>query len=214
MKTLTKKDLPFLRGALILLGMVIVLGAAAIWGSGYLLAQTELSLQTAQAQFAEAQTRLAQVHEEESNIHIYQPRYEKLVSLGVVGDEKRLDWMETIRKIRTDRRLGDVGYEIASQQTVPVDPAIQMGTLEARGSMMKINLALLHEEELLTFLADLREASNGFQVVPHCQISRTNQGSLQVTGMPQERALQAECEVAWLTVKNNNAQPPNLGQNP
>ena len=41
---------------------------------------------------------------------------------------------------------------------------------------MRVELALLHEEDLLRFLADLRDSGNAYYSVRNCALSRSGAG--------------------------------------
>jgi hypothetical protein len=68
---------------------------------------------------------------------------------------------------------------------------------------MKVDLALLHEEDLLRFLADLRNSGNAFYAVRRCTLSRTGQPP---TGANIAPRLRAECEIDLITVLDRGAK--------
>jgi hypothetical protein len=90
---------------------------------------------------------------------------------GYIGPEKRLDWIETLARIKTSRRIFRLDYEFAPQR--PADAAILPGGAAAGGfeimaSQMKLQLQLLHEGELLAFMAELRESVQALIQVRSC----------------------------------------------
>jgi len=64
-------------------------------------------------------------------------------------------------------------------------------------------LALLHEGDLLNFLADLRESGNAYYSIKHCSLSRT--GAAPVTAGLAPR-LRAECEIDLITIVDRAAK--------
>ena len=70
-------------------------------------------------------------------------------------------------------------------------------------SKMKVELALLHEEDLLRFLADLRESGNAFYAVRKCELARTGQAASGATMTPR---LRAACEIDLITIMDRGAK--------
>ena len=70
-------------------------------------------------------------------------------------------------------------------------------------STMRVDLALLHEEDLLRFLADLRNSGNAFYSVKKCALSRTGQAATGTTITPR---LRAECDIDLVTILDRAAK--------
>ena len=71
------------------------------------------------AQRTEVQTRLARANEEEREIKANLQQYQALAARGIVGEEKRLDWIDTITAIKNERQLFNISYNIEPQK--PLD---------------------------------------------------------------------------------------------
>src|SRR5205814_497558 len=70
-------------------------------------------------------------------------------------------------------------------------------------STMKVELALLHEEDLLRFLADLRASGNAYYSVKQCLITRTGQAATGASIVPR---LRADCEIDLITIIDRAAK--------
>lgn len=152
----TKDDLKRIGLSLAAAILMAGVGAGIVFTSTQQLQAEKKSHASAQARRAEQQNRLAHARDEEQEIKQKIARYNTLAARGIIGDEKRLDWVEHIRRIRAERRLYDIEYEIAPQQ--PIEAAIlpaAAGRFEFRSSGMRMKLPLLHENDLLDFLDDL-----------------------------------------------------------
>ena len=100
--------------------------------------------------------------------------YQRLKQLNILGEERRLEWADAITRIRTQRELLDLRYRVDRQRllaSVPGKPA----NVDFFASTMRVELALLHEEDLLRFLADLRDSGNAYYAVRNCALTRTGQ---------------------------------------
>jgi hypothetical protein len=193
-----KRLLPALALALAL----IAAGAALIWGAGGALASAQRELAAAQAERRQSGERLARIAEEEREVSEKIDVYERLKQLNILGDERRLEWADAITRIRTQRELLDLRYTVDRQKLVVSIPG-KPASVDFFASTMKVDLALLHEEDLLRFLADLRDSGNAFYSVRRCAVARTGQALAGATMTPR---LRAECEIDLLTIQDRAAR--------
>ncbi len=97
--------------------------------------------------------------------------YQQLKALHILGEERRLEWADAIARIRAQRELLDLRYRVERQQLINSLPGKPAG-VEFYASTMRVELALLHEEDLLRFLADLRASGNAYYAVRRCIVTR------------------------------------------
>ena len=102
----------------------------------------------------DARSKLQRVRGEESEIKQKSALFNQLQARGMVGEEQRLEWVELIREIRDKRRLIDLQYELAPQRSL--DNSAPGNGYAFYASTMKVQLKLLHEEDLTRFIDDLR----------------------------------------------------------
>jgi hypothetical protein len=69
---------------------------------------------------------------------------------------------------------------------------------------MRVDLALLHEEDLLRFLSDLRNSGNAYYSPRRCTLSRTGQAATGTAIMPR---LRAECDIDLITLLDGGTKP-------
>lgn len=189
-----KDDFPIIRKAGITFGICLVVAAILIGGSQFLLAKLEAINLQAQSDLGQAQGKYTAATNEKNEIREFQPMYLELVQRGFVGEEKRLDAIEFIHAIQESRKLLPITYEISPQQIVQLDPSVQTGELEVRGSKLVARIGLLHEGDLLTFLTDL--SSKGMFVPQSCSI-KPGEGA-RISALSAQ--LQGECTLYWITM--------------
>ena len=80
---------------------------------------------------------------------------------------------------------------------------LSTSTSAVRASTMKVELALLHEEDLLRFLGDLRDSGNAYYSVKKCVLARTGQA---VGGATMTPRLSAQCEIDLITIVDRAAK--------
>lgn len=197
---LSRQDLPLIRGALMLLATALVVGAAVVWGSGRFETRMQDRLQQTQSRLSTSRAQLQQVHQEEEDIRRYLTRYRELVARGLIGEEKRLEWMESVARIKRERKLFEISYEMGAQQPVAIDPSLAAGDIQLLASRIKVRFGLLHEGDLINFLNDLEKQGTGLYVVQQCLISRTAAAPPDAL----QPSLDAACTLAWLTLKKPN----------
>ena len=128
--------------------------------------------QTAATERQSAQQKLARATDEEREIRETLVDYHKLLARGVIGEEQRLDWVDRIGEIKAARKLFDVKYSIDPQRPVDYPGIGGAGDVEFLASPMKLEISLLHEEDLFRFLDDLRGALSAHVVVRSCTFTR------------------------------------------
>lgn len=198
------KDLLRLRWSLVFLLAMIVIGAALVYSMLHLVEQAEVAGRELSKQVAEVQGRVFRAHEEEQDMRGRIRRFQELTEKGIIGQEERLDWVEHIARIKSARRLLDVQYEIQPQ--APISAAAlpggaAAGAYEIMASTMKLHMQLLHEDDLLGFIADLRQAVHADLLVRECRMER-NAGGGQA---PVQAQLQADCTIDWVTLREKKS---------
>lgn len=184
--------------ALVLLGAGIFL----VQWSGKSLAAAQRTLAAAQAERRENTERLARIAEEEREVNQKLDVYQRLRTLHILGEERRLEWADAIGRIRKQRELLDLRYRVERQKLL-YSVAGKPAKVDFYGSTMKVDLALLHEEDLLRFLSDLRASGNAYYSVQRCNMVRTGQAP---TGTNISPRLAASCEIELITIVDRAAK--------
>lgn len=131
----------------------------------------------------------------------YLTDYRKYLNKGLIGEEKRLSWIEELEAINKNMALPKLSYSIEPRVEVDLrhirnrNKKIQMNVSE-----MKIQAGLLHEGDLLTLLQTLEQKAAGFYSLKECSlVSRFSNKIKQYS--PRNAYLDVSCELDWLTVK-------------
>lgn len=175
--------------ACVLLGAALLVGAA----SWYRAQQADELAQAALVRGA-ASARFQNVESEKQDIAIYQPRFVELQAGGLIGDENRLAWIETIKAIQGNRKLVSASYDIEPQQALVLASPMALGDYRLRASRMRVELGLVHELDLFHFIDDLRGA--GRFTVQDCKMKRTD-APAEAVGVAR---LTANCTLVFLTL--------------
>lgn len=182
---------------------MVVLGVA-IMGMVLLFAFSEQrktnanqALITQNNQLLQAKQRFEASGLEKETIVNYLPVYQQLLDRGIIGQEKRIEWVDSLRKIHQQHKLFNINYTIGIQESYKPSFINDTGTFQVHRSIMKLDLSLLHEGDLLTLLSGLEEMQTTPFIVRRCELRRL---SVSTT-----RALQpnmsGQCELDWLTIR-------------
>jgi hypothetical protein len=200
----TKDDFRRIRLSLAAAIAMLAAGAAAVYVSTQLHAVEKKNHVAAQAKRGENQGRLSRARDEEQEIKNKIARFNGLSAQGIFKEEMRLDWVEQIRRIRTARKLFDIQYEIAPQKVI--DPAILPGSsanYDFLVSTMQLRMNLLHEDDLLKFLADMRAEAQAYLRVRRCDVERLPRQAGENAGIPPQ--LSADCTIDWITIRERKS---------
>ena len=196
------RDLKRTQWVALLAAILIALAVAAgLWTSaGAHKAQVERD--AAAARKSEVERRLARVRTEEQEIKTRTQQFQQMDQAGIIGQEKRLDWTELLRDLQQQLRLPGMSYEFGAQ--VPLETTTDTG-YAYHSSPLKIQLHLLHEEDLLNFINRLQREAKAMVLVRGCKLVRppaTNSAGGAVQ-------LNAECTMEWVTLRRaTGAQKP------
>lgn len=195
---LARENLLIMRVALILLALSIMTGLGLYFGG-------TLFKRHHQEQHAQAQQRLdaarqsrARTAAEQEDIRRFLSPYQTLLADKQIGEERRLDWIDALSRIREQRKFFPMEYDIASRRPYTFAGLPSANALKISASRMNIKFPLLHENDLFTLIDDLRTRKAGLFALDHCDITRNPQEK----GKPLQLApnLAAECALDWLTV--------------
>jgi len=198
----TAAELRKLAPAIAILIALIAAGGAFVYWTRLQEHAAARELAAARAERAQARERLTRIAEEEKDVNDKLAVYRRLQSLHILGPEQRLEWADAMTRIRTSRELLDMRYTVERQKTLVTVPG-KPANVDFFASTMKVEIALLHEGDLLSFLRDLRDSGNAFYSVKRCQISRTG---IAATGTSIVPRLRADCEIDLITIMDRAAK--------
>lgn len=199
---LTRDELKRLVAPLAIALAALAAGGALAWTAGQALMRAQRGVAAASAERKQNSERLARIAEEEREVRQNLDIYKRLKQLNIIGEENRLEWADAITRIRRERELLDLRYAIERQRllvSLPGKPA----NVDFFASTMRVELALLHEEDLLRFLSDLRDSGNAYYSVRRCDVTRTGQALSGATLTPR---LRASCELDLITIRDRGAK--------
>lgn len=187
-----------IRGALGLAVICLLISAGVVVSSGYFRDQMESEYRTYQTQFRDVTRKYLSVDDQERIIEEQLPEFVQLYRSGIIGDERRLDWVEALRAIDADLALPELDWKLESRAVREPSFALDLGVYDLLGSRMTLNAGLLHEGDLLELFALLDAAGMGLHTVDSCAMKR------EAGPLPDDarrKTISLDCELSWFTIR-------------
>ena len=194
---MSQEDLQALRSPLLVLVIVLLAGAAAIYYSDRLKTIAGQQLVQQQGQLKEARTRLQKSGDEKDIIVRYVDEYRRLQRAGFIGEEQRINWLDALRVANQQADLFGVDYQIGTQAPYAYAAGFNPGQIALNQSVMRLQFRLLHEIDLMRFLNALSSLGGGIFSVDQCVMRRIDTRGV----IRYQPNITAECSLSWITAK-------------
>lgn len=196
-----KIDWSVLRGAIIVFVISLIISASLVTGTWYYADYMNLKYNVNKKRFQTVSNQYLAVDQEEKLVRQYYPGFIKLYNNGVIGQERRLNWIEVLRNSSENSKLISLRYEIDPQTQYSPDFTLNYGIFKLFNSSMKLNLDLLHMGDLKNLFNDLDRSAQGIYNISNCRLKRTGGDKFELEIRPN---IAAECELHWLNIKRSD----------
>ena len=130
----------------------------------------------------------------------FEANFLRLVNQGVVGEENRLSWFETIQGTAKKRGMPSVKYSISEQKQILASKlGAQYQGINVFKSVMTLNIKMAHEGDLFALLNDLRKADGLFSI-DSCNIEKISKKVVDT-----ENNMKAYCKLGWYTFRGSKS---------
>ena len=195
---MNKIDWFYLRRPLIIIVVAIVVsGAFALAGYHYEKTQRE--------GYESALSTLRSTHKLYSNIikdidllDQYRSLYSEYKSSGLVGEERRLSWIETLESTNEVLRLPTLTYNLNPQEDFKRPGFKLKRGVAVMSSPMDLTIGMLHEEDLFALLEGLRLSIQNLFTVDSCSIIRSSPVDRSLD--TKKANLRSQCTIRWVTI--------------
>ncbi len=197
--SISSQDWRKLRFPLLGLGAALLLVGLLVSFADQYRKENEAALITQQNLLNQARQKFQSSGLEKDTIMQYLPEYNDLLASGFIGEERRIEWIESLRQIHDVHKLFSIDYSIGLQESYKPNYLPNLGNFKLQRSIMKLSLDMLHEGDLLNLLDGLRQQSTPF-IVRDCEISRPLGAVINSKNVAAN--LKAVCEIDWLTLRD------------
>lgn len=184
--------------ALTAAAFLLLVGVA--YGGSLWLEQKEREYQRTRADLSRAAGEYRSASDDTAVYERYASRFRKFERNGILGDERRLAWIEALQMANRELKLPTLRYEIEPRESVPLDRArFDTRYLQLYRSTMTLQLGALHEGDVLDLLRSLAAEQSALIETESCILDRAREaGSLSYN--PRVPNLNVRCRVHWYTL--------------
>ena len=128
----------------------------------------------------------------------YRNLYSEYRSSGLVGDERRLSWIESLGLTNEVLRLPILNYNLNPQEEF-ARPGLKVHRdVLVKSSPMNLSIGMLHEEDLFALLEGLRLSIQNLFTVDQCSFVR--QTPVHRSLETKKANLFSKCTIRWVTI--------------
>ena len=195
---MNKIDWFYLRRPLIILALAALVSVAVV-AAGYHYEKIQ------REQYKAALSTLHTTHQLYANmvndidlLHQYRNLFSEYKSSGLVGDERRLSWIESLESTNEVLRLPTLSYDLNPQEEFQRPGFRQERDVSVKSSPMDLTIGMLHEEDLFALLEGLRLSIRNLFTVDSCSIIR--QSPVDRSLETRKSNLRTQCTIRWVTI--------------
>ena len=193
-----KIDWDYLRSPLLWFVMAIII-SASLAVSGYQLEKLKYE------EYQQSLSTLRSTHGLYRNIvndidllEQYRTLYIDYKSSGLVGEERRLSWIESLESTNQVLRLPKLTYNLNPQEEFKRPGFKIKRGVDVNSSAMDLTIGMLHEEDLFALLEGLHLSIENLFTVDSCEINRT--GGVAARLATKSANLSTNCTIRWITI--------------
>ena len=176
---------------------MIVAAAVVIIGQQYQAVQIK-KYESAVSTLRTTHTRYTNMVNDIALLEQYRNLYSGYKSSGLVGEERRLSWIESLQTTNQVLKLPILTYNLLPQEKF-IRPDLKVNSdVEMNSSPMELSMGLLHEEDLLAVFEGLRLSIKSLFTVESCSLNRN--GSIGVSLNTKGTNLTSKCTIRWVTI--------------
>ncbi len=198
-----KIEWPILQSSILTFFVCLILSGALLAGSFLFRDNMKTEFNQYQNHFRDVSQKYLSVDGDEKIIKEHYPRFIEYYNRGIIGSEKRLNWIETLQSIGKGINLPAMRYQIESRKPYLPDYKLDTGSYNLFATSMNLNLGLLHEIDLAKLISELNKDASGLFNIKRCRFNRTNK-SIQID--PEKSNISANCELQWYSLNLANEE--------
>ena len=186
-----------LRGSMVLAAFAVTIGVAVTGAALRFHAEASRGYDREKDRLEAVRSHYRTIDEQKRQIETWLPAYRSLESAGVIGEERRLEWIETLRAAAARAGLPSLRYRMEPRTAYEAGPGLETGDHGAFSTVVRIEAGLLHEGDLERLLRELAAADAGLFHIERCGVRRSGPDFVMRAGAIN---LGAECDLRWITL--------------
>ena len=193
-----------LRASIVLLAVAAAIAATTGGGALRFHAEAVRGHERQKARLEAIRSQYRTIDEQKRSIETWLPAFRSHASAGVIGEERRLEWIEVLRAAAAHVKLPSLRYRIEPRSAYAAVAGLDAGDYRAFSTVVRLEAGLLHEGDLVRLVRDLADGDTGLVRIERCDVRRTGSDFV----MRADAAnLTAECDLRWITLARTESQP-------
>lgn len=131
-------------------------------------------------------------------IEQYRTKYSNYKATGLLGEERRLSWIESLRSTNQVLKLPSLTYSLLPQEDFNRPGFKVTRNVEVKSSPMELRMSLLHEEDVFALLEGLRLSIKNLFTVDSCRLTRAS--GVESSWSTKSANMSSVCVLRWVTI--------------
>jgi len=192
-----KLDWLYLQPALITVSAALVMTMLLVYFSYIYRSEVQADYDTELTLYRDIERKISEVNEDKMFIEVYGERFKALESAGIFVAEQRVSWVDSLQTAIREMKLPNVRYEVSPQRVSADNLSYDANNITVHASPLKIEMNLLHEQDMITLLERLEHNVVGRFLIDSCEIKRAEVKFGYYLDRPN---LGITCHMRWLTL--------------
>ena len=192
-----------LRGSIVLFGFSLAVGATAAGSAIRFHNEALHGYEREKGSLETIRSRYRTIDEQKRLIETWLPAFRALQAAGVIGEERRLAWIESLRAVAARVGLPSLRYRIEPRTPYEAGLGLQTGAYRPFSTVVRLEAGLVHEGDLERLFQDLAIRGAGLYRIERCEVRRAGPSFVMRSGAVN---LAAECDLRWITLARVEAQ--------
>ncbi len=195
---MSRIDWFYLRRPLLMLFVAIVIAAVVVFAGYHYESKQRDDYQAALSTLHSTHQLYTNIINDIDLLDQYRNLYSDYKSTGLVGEERRLSWIESLESTNEVLRLPTLSYNLNPQEEFKrPDFKLKRG-VSVMSSPMELTIGMLHEEDLFALLEGLRLTIKNLFTVDSCTIVRQSPVARSLD--TKKTNLLTQCTIRWVTI--------------
>ena len=192
-----------LRGSIVLFVLALVIGGTTAGTATWFHDEARRGYERQKGRLETIRSRYRTIDEEKRLIETWLPEFRVLQAAGIIGEERRLVWIEALQAIAARLRLPSLQYRIEPRTAYDGELDLDTGDYRPFSTVVRLEAGLLHEGDVERLFEDLAIRNTGLYRIERCEIRRAGPNFVMRAGAVN---LTAECDLRWITLARIGAQ--------
>lgn len=193
-----------LRGSIILFAFALMIGAVAAGSAIRFHEEALRDYERRKDGLESARSRYWTIDAQKRLIGTWLPAYLALQADGIIGEERRLEWIEALRAVAASAGLPSLRFRMEPRTVYETGLDPDSGSHRPFSTVVRLEAGLLHEGDFERLIRGLATRSTGLYRIERCDLRRAGPDFVMRPGAVN---LAAQCDLHWITLSRIEAQP-------